>query len=47
MSGDISFPTTLSELEQGDELGFGFNFGEVWSASDLDAEETRNKIEGK
>ncbi len=44
--GDLSFPNTLTELEQGDALGFGFNIGEVWSASDLDAEETRSKIEG-
>ena len=47
MSGEISFPITLGELEQGETLGYGFDVGEVWDASDFDTEETRNKIEGE
>lgn len=45
MSGDISFPMTLSELENGETLGYGFSVGEVWEASDF--EEIRNKVEGR
>jgi hypothetical protein len=44
---DISFPMTLSELEQGETLGYGFGVGEVWGASDFDAHEIRSKIEGR
>ena len=47
MSGEISFPLTLSELEQGEMLGCGFNVGEVWDAADFGDAETRNKIEGE
>ena len=47
MSGEISFPLTLSELEQGETLGCGFNVGEVWDAADFGDAETRNKIEGE
>ena len=38
---------TLSELEQGEALGCGFNVGEVWDAVDFGDAETRNKIEGE
>ena len=47
MSGEIYFPMTLSELEQGEALGCGFNVGEVWDAADFGDAETRNKIEGE
>ena len=38
---------TLSELEQGETLGYGFGVGEVWGASDFDEHEIRSKIEGR
>ena len=47
MSGELSFHITLSELEQGEVLGCGFNVGEVWDAADFGDAETRNKIEGE
>ena len=31
---------TLSELEQGEALGCGFNVGEVWDAADFETRDT-------